>query len=278
LLSADDDIELIVVDQSEGDATDESLHEFRRDPRFRYLHLDRPGKGNALNVGVRAAHGQFIVCTDDDCDVPPHWVMDMARTLQEHPEAAILFCNVVAVPHDPTAGYVPAYERTTDRVLRSIEDARNGMGLGAGMAFRRDVALELGGFDESFGPGGRFPSADEWDLALRALLSGWHVYETSKLAIVHDGFRTFAEGRAHAERDWIALGAVCAKPLRAGRLSAVIVPLWFFPTRALLPPILDVMNLRRPRGLIRITGFVRGFVQGLGTSVDRRTLRFVPKS
>lgn len=142
------------------------------------------------------------------------------------------------------------------------------------MAIRREFALSVGGFDESFGPGARFPSGDEWDLSIRALLKGWHVYETPETAVVHDGFRTFEEGRLHGPRDWLALGAVCAKPLRAGHLRAVVVPVWFFTANALLPPIADALRLRRPRGLGRITAFLRGFAAGIRTPVDADTLRY----
>ncbi|HEX6767177.1 MAG TPA: hypothetical protein VF103_16885, partial [Polyangiaceae bacterium] len=139
---------------------------------------------------------------------------------------------------------------------------------------RRDFVREMGGFDESFGPGARFPSADEWDISMRALLTGRHVYETSSLAVLHDGFRTFEEGRAHARRDWIALGAVCAKPIRAGHLEAIVVPAWFFTARALWPPLRDALRLKRPRGLGRVAAFVRGFAEGMLTRVERGTLLF----
>ena len=111
-------------------------------------------------------------------------------------------------------------------------------------------------------------------LSIRALLTGWHVYETTELSVVHDGFRTFAQGKEHARRDWVALGACFAKPLRARRLSAAIIPLWFFPRRALFPPLFDLLRLRRPRGIGRILAFVEGFADGLKTAVDPATLRF----
>ena len=66
------------------------------------------------------------------------------------------------------------------------------------MAVRRDVMLELGGFDELFGPGARFMSADDVDVAVRVLLRGWHVYTTGDRRVVHHGFRTLREGRDHA--------------------------------------------------------------------------------
>ncbi|HWZ90262.1 MAG TPA: hypothetical protein VNW92_15470, partial [Polyangiaceae bacterium] len=118
-------------------------------------------------------------------------------------------------------------------------------------------------------------SADEWDLSIRALLSGRHVYETAELSIVHDGFRTFQEGRKHARRDWIALGAVCAKPLRAGHFQAAVIPLWLFSTQALWPPLADALHLRKPRGVGRIAAFIQGFGSGLLTRVDKASLRFV---
>ncbi|HKO47522.1 MAG TPA: glycosyltransferase family 2 protein [Polyangiaceae bacterium] len=267
--------ELIVVDQSDGRETEDALERFKSDARFRYLRSKARGKGAALNEGIRMATGSIVVCTDDDCEAPPGWITGMARALESQPTAVVLFCSVVPVPYDTKLGYVPAHELKKDRLLRSISAICWGLGIGAGMALRRDFALSIGGFDESFGPGARFPSADEWDIAMRALLNGHHVFETAGLSIVHDGFRTFEEGRKHTARDWIALGAVCAKPLRAGRFEAAVIPLWLFSTKALWPPMADLLHLRKPRGAVRIVSFLRGFGVGLSQRVDRATLRFL---
>jgi glycosyltransferase involved in cell wall biosynthesis len=270
-----EELELIVVDQSDGTDTEQALERFRSDPRFGYHRSKVHGKGAALNEGILMAKGSIVVCTDDDCEAPPGWIGGMARALESQPTAVVAFCSVVPVKHDATTGYVPAHELTESRLLRSVSAICGGLGIGAGMALRRDFALSMGGFDESFGPGARFPSADEWDIAMRALLSGKHVFETADLSIVHDGFRTFEEGRRHAERDWIALGALCAKPLRAGRYEAAVVTVWLFSTRALWPPMSDLLHLRKPRGAVRILSFLRGFGLGLRTRVDRATLRFI---
>jgi glycosyltransferase involved in cell wall biosynthesis len=274
LLASGHPIELIVVDQSEGPETERALEVFSHDLRLRYRRSRARGKGAALNEGIRAARGSIVVCTDDDCVAPPDWVVGMARALESQPTAVVAFCSVTPVPHDTTAGYVPAYELKRSRLLRSVSAICGGLGIGAGMALRRDFAMTMGGFDETFGPGARFPSADEWDISMRALLSGKHVFETADLSIVHDGFRTFEEGRQHARRDWVALGAVCAKPLRAGHIGAVVVPLWLFSTRALWPPLRDLLQLRKPRGAVRILAFVRGLSEGLRMDVDKATLRF----
>ena len=270
------ELEVLVVDQSDGPGTEQALAPLASDPRLRYLRSSTRGKGAALNEGMRLARGRVVVCTDDDCIAPPGWVVAMAEVLEGQPTAAVVFCNVTAPPYDQSAGYVPAYERRESRLLRTIAATCAGHGLGAGMALRREVIQELGGFDPSLGPGSRFASGDDWDITARALLRGWHVYETAELSIVHHGFRTFEEGRKHAFRDWLAIGAVCAKPLRAGHWSAVVVPIWEFSAHALWPPIADLLQLRRPRGYARILGFLRGFADGLRTPVDRATLMFRP--
>ena len=274
LLRSNGPFELLVIDQSEGDETRKALDAFRDDARLRHVPSRVLGKGAALNQGLMLASAPIVVCTDDDCEANPSWAAQMSSTIDAHPRVAVLFCNVVAATHDVTLGYVPAFVRPHDRLLSSILDARHGIGLGAGMALRRDAVLGFGGFDESFGPGGRFRSGDDWDISLRAMLTGWHVYETAQLSILHHGFRTMAEGREHALRDWIAIGALCAKPVRAGYLSALILSFWYFAAEAVWPPLRDLLQFRRPSGRSRIVGFVQGFLLGVKIPVDRKTLLF----
>jgi GT2 family glycosyltransferase len=273
LSGSEADIELLVIDQSAGDETQRALARFSADTRLRYVRSLARGKGAALNEGLRLARGEVVVCTDDDCEAKPGWIAAMGRVFEEEPTAAVAFCSVSAPPHDRSTGYVPTYERPR-HLIRSVWELCARRGLGAGMALRRDVILGLGGFDESLGPGARFPSADDMDIAARVLLRGWHVYHTGDRAIIHHGFRTIAEGRDHARRDWLAIGAVCAKPLRAGHWNAASLTIWELSVNAIWPPISDVLCFKRPRGFTRITSFLEGFADGLSTPVDRETLIF----
>lgn len=277
LQDPDEALELLVIDQSDDTKTEVALQSRAPDARLRYVRSAKRGKGAALNEGLALARGEFVVCTDDDCEAPRGWVSAMARTLEAYPSAAIAFCNVDPVPHDKSEGYVPAYHVKKSRLLSSIADTSTGHGLGAGMALRRQVIRDMGGFDESVGPGARFPSGDDWDITHRALLTGHHVLETAELSILHDGFRSFAEGKKHARRDWIAIGAVCAKPLRAGHSGILRVVAVEFGGNALLPMLKDALALKVPRGFGRVEGFVRGFVGGLLTPVDRERILFSPR-
>jgi len=275
LLASPEDFELLVVDQSDGSETKAALSALA-DPRLRYVRSEARGKSAALNEGLRLAHGDVVICTDDDCEVEPGWVGAMATVFEEAPSAAVAFCRVEARPYDPAAGYVPQ-SKDPKRLLRSARELRGTRGMGAGMALRRHVLLDLGGFDELFGPGARFMSADDVDVAIRVLLRGWHVYETGDRPVIHHGFRTLQQGRDHSRRDFVGIGAACAKPVRAREVRAWGLVLWEF-CHVVWLPIADVWHLRRPHGLARITGFMHGFSRGLRLRVDARTLRFEESS
>jgi glycosyltransferase involved in cell wall biosynthesis len=270
-------LEVIVVDQSDGPETSQVVASLEGDGRVRLVRSTTRGKGAALNEGLAVARSEILVCTDDDCEAPIGWAEDMTRALGQQPSAAVLFCQVLPAPgFDRQGGFIPAYSLPRSRTVRSLAFRCRRFGLGAGMAVRTEVARSLGGFDEAMGPGSRFPSCDDWDIAIRVLLRGWHVCEAVEPSITHHGFRRFSEGRDHARRDWTALGVVCAKPLRAGYWSAFTLPLWSFGAYALWPLALDLLALRRPRGVTRVVSFLQGFARGLRTPVDASTLCFMP--
>ena len=92
----------------------------------------------------------------------------------------------------------------------------------------------------------------------------------------HFGFRTYAEGRAHARRDWLAIGALFAKPLRAGYFRVAIPAVYQFMVSTAWPPIAEMLCGRRPSGWSRISGFLGGFTAGLLMAVDSRTIAYTP--
>jgi glycosyltransferase involved in cell wall biosynthesis len=267
--------ELVVVDQSKDDETLESLKSFSADPRLRYLKSTTIGKGDALNAGLIETKGSAIVITDDDCTVPPNWLETFASIFVTYPKVAVAFCCVEAGEHDRAAGFVPDFVRTGDRMLTTMHDARHVRGLGAGIAVRRDMIEEIGGFDPMLGPGSKFPDCDDRDIAIRALLARHHVFETSTIAVKHFGFRSWQQGPQLARRNFLGIGAAYSKFLKCGRIELMYVPAHEFIKYALWPPIRDVLHLRQPRGMVRITAFAEGFVEGLRTPVDRATMLFV---
>jgi GT2 family glycosyltransferase len=271
---ADDEValELIVIDQSESDAAEQALESIRSE-RLRYVRSGTVGKGSGLQQALTLARSPYLVLTDDDCVALPGWVQGISRPLVEHADVGLVFSTVATPDYDRSLGYIPAYACPRNRIVTRILELGPSSGLGAAMAVRRDALSSIGGFDDAFGPGARFPSADDVDLEIRLLLKGWQVYETADVAIVHHGFRTLAEGRAHTVRDWSALGACLAKPVRAGHPVAAGLALWLLLRRALIPAAVDALHLRKPK-LRRVVAFGSGFVRGLAVPVDRRTLKY----
>ena len=179
-------------------------------------------------MGLRESSGAVIAITDDDCVVPPRWLETFDTIFAKYPNVAVAFCNVEAAEHDKTQGFVPDYVRTCDRLLTSAHDARHFRGLGAGMAVRRSIVEKLGGFDPMLGPGSRFPDCDDRDIAIRALLANYHVYETTAVAVKHFGFRTWQQGSQLARRNFLGIGAAYSKFLRCGRADLVYIPAYEF--------------------------------------------------
>jgi len=268
--------ELIVVDQSEDERTRRAVQPFSSDPRLRYLRSETQGLGRARNIGLTEARGSVVAMTDDDCVVPVHWLETMAAVFREYPAVAVAYCDVEPAPYDTLAGFVPSYECHRSQLFSGSRSKCAARGIGAGTAVRRDAVLAFGGFDEMLGAGALFPSCEDGDMTARALLFGHSVYETDAVAVCHAGFRTWKEGRQLARRDWVGIGAAYAKPLKCGYWRFAVVPATEFFQYALWPPLSDLLRGRKPRGFGRMVAFLRGFIQGLRTPVDPKTLRFCP--
>lgn len=274
LASEHPDFRLIVVDQSVNDDSERSLADLRADPRLTYLRSPTVGLSRARNIGLGLASTPIVVFTDDDCEVPPHWLRTMQSVLVEHPRAALVFCTVRAGPYDCSAGFVPTYECTGTRVVGTVRGKCDARGMGAGLAVRRDMLLELDGFDEELGAGGKFPSCEDGDMTIRALLAGLEIVETDRTFVVHHGFRAWPEVRELARRDWTGIGAAYAKPIRAGRWDFAPVPVYELFAKAMRQPLTDLVHLRRPRGIMWSIHFLRGFSRGMIAPFDRERILF----
>jgi glycosyltransferase involved in cell wall biosynthesis len=266
---------LIVVDQSSGDRSRQALEGLRGDPRLTYLRSETRGLSRARNLALRAAETEVVAFTDDDCEVSEDWLATLQDLFTEHPKLAVAFCTVKAGPMDETAGFTPAFHCTGTRIIGDFWAKRTALGMGAGLALRRTVACELGGFDEMLGAGGPFASGEDIDIANRAVLAGFEVCETDRTFVIHHGFRTWAEGKVLSRQTWYGIGALSAKPFRVRRYDFLPVPVHQVLVHAVWPVVRDALQLRLPRGPARLLYFARGFAHGLKNALDPRTLMFV---
>jgi GT2 family glycosyltransferase len=268
-------IDLVVVDQSAFDDTAQAVAAFRDDPRLRYLRSFTVGVSRARNIGIRAATNDIVLITDDDVTVRPDWARNFVCELAPLERVAVGFCRVEAAPHDVTQGFIPDHEVERPVLVRSLLSKSRARGIGAGMAVRRGAVLAIGGFDEQLGPGAPLRSGEDRDLAARALTTGWWVYQTPDAAVVHHGFRTWAEGRELTRRDWYGIGAAYSKQLKCGHIAILAVLAHEVLYAGFVRPAALALVGRGSIGIRRVVYFLEGLGRGLRTPVDRRTALFV---
>jgi succinoglycan biosynthesis protein ExoA len=158
------DLEVLVVDGRSEDRTPDIVRRIAAgDARVRLLENPERRIPNALNIGLRHAHGEFIARMDAHAVYPPTYVADAMRRF----EAGDVEC--VSGPQ------LPHGEGTWSRRIALALGTRLGMG-GASFrnaaretevdtaftgVWRRDRLNELGGWDE------RWPINEDAELAAR---------------------------------------------------------------------------------------------------------------
>jgi O-antigen biosynthesis protein len=208
-----DDLELVVVDDGSTDGSVEILRRWRdsgRFPEFRLIEREHTAAGvvGALNEGLRVASGELVVQLDGDASMEtPGWVDRMVRLFDCDERVGVVTgkvvfdwgdvqtCGVDVVGpegfHDRGATITePAGRRTYhQRVEHRAEDdcpacdvpAEVDGGIGCCMMYRREAALELGGYDPGWAP----VWFDDLDLTICMRREGLKVFYLPEVRVVH---------------------------------------------------------------------------------------------
>lgn len=87
VVPANQEWELLVVNNNSSDATDEVITAFQGFLPLRRVFESELGLSRARNAGVRAATGELILFTDDDVLVDPNWMTAYIDALKLWPDA-----------------------------------------------------------------------------------------------------------------------------------------------------------------------------------------------
>lgn len=257
---------LLIVDQSSDRRTEQAVAAFRSDPRLVYVRTMSQGLSVALNTGLALSSTEIVAITDDDCEVPPHWIAEMVAPFLRHPRVGLVFCNVVAAPHNSSEGFIPFNLGQRPLLITDLEHwATNGgvnIGIGAGMAVRRPAARSIGGFNPLFGSGSYFRSGNDLEFSLTMLAAGHQIYRTVAVDVTHHGFRTHAQGRQLIRSNLFGVGAAYGSLLRRGHWVSLRYCMGTLTRTVLAPALSYLVRLQAPRVLGRAAWLLRGLAEG----------------
>jgi GT2 family glycosyltransferase len=160
---------------------------------------------------MRAARGELFAFIDDDCIVDPTYFSALLECYADDPNA-VRGGRVEGDEDDLAVSIRPS----PDAAVYTSDLKPGGFILGCNFVVPRRLAERIGRFDERFGAGGRYRSAEDTDYVLRAHLAGAPVlYEPAMRVTHHHGRRTH---RALRDIIWAyetGNGALYAKHARA---------------------------------------------------------------
>jgi GT2 family glycosyltransferase len=211
------DAEIVIVNNGSQDATSTIVEQWASGSSFPVQLLSEPkaGLSRAHNRALRAARGELLAFTDDDCRLSKDYVSDLLRHNAADTELVLRGGRIeLGDPND-----LPLTIKTTpDRIRwnRRMNSARHqpitGQIHGCNMTMRRALVEKLGPFDERFGPGAIIGSGGDSDYLFRAYLAGFSLEYVPDMTVVHHhGRKTSAEGRKLVRSYLIANGAEFAK-------------------------------------------------------------------
>jgi glycosyltransferase involved in cell wall biosynthesis len=178
-----DQFEIIVVDDGSTDNT----AGIARQAGVRVVSQPNAGAAAARNLGAHFARGDLLLFTDADCLPTPDWVAQMSAPFAADPTLAGAKGVYRTRQPELTARFVQMeYQDKYDRMLGTeridFVDTYSA-------AYRRDLFLQMGGFDTTF-PGA---SVEDQEFSFRLAGAGYRLIFIPEAKVWHTHDRTLAE-------------------------------------------------------------------------------------
>lgn len=217
-----EDLEVLVVDDGSTDETPSLLASYGT--RIRSIRKPNGGTSSALNVGLRAARGEWIAWLDSDNMWEPTKIERQMEAARTHPAASLIYTDYLRVDEAGRAmgraggPFPPGRATRILRILRRMYINSNST------LIRKSVFDQVGLFDETE------PTAHDLDMFLRILerYEIAHVPEPLLKYRVHPGQLTkkpFTPDRAVAR----ALRRLGGVPGAAGVAQHLALKVFYFP-------------------------------------------------
>ena len=184
------DAEIVVVDNGSQDGTSRIVEQWATGCAFpvRLLVEPRAGLSVARNRALRAAEGELLVFTDDDCRLGREYVNDLLRHDAADTEPVLRGGRVELGDRTDlplTIKTTPTRQRFNRRTSPATDDSIVGHISGCNMTMRRALVERLGPFDERFGAGSSLESGEDSDYLFRAYLAGFTLEYVPDMTVFH---------------------------------------------------------------------------------------------
>ncbi|MBD2166557.1 glycosyltransferase [Calothrix membranacea FACHB-236] len=205
--------EIIVVDNA---PSNDDTYKLAASLPVRYVREERPGLDWARNRGIAEARYGIVAFTDDDARADRFWLQAIAKAFAEPEVMAVTGFVAPAELETPAQfmfeldyggmghGFGRRIVRTETLTERNLLWASS-FGVGANMAFRRDIFTHIGNFDIALDVGTPSHGAGDIEMFHRLVAQGhtlvydpavivWHTHRRHKSALhrqIYDNGRSF---------------------------------------------------------------------------------------
>jgi len=144
-----DDYEIIVIDSSSQDDTEETIKSLKPNCELRYIRVENKGKPEARNRGIKEAKGEIILLTDADMIADKNLVSEHLKCREKYENAAIegLTYNLKKLENFKKSSNLSPY---IQRKLRSGQRLPFYYFLSGNLSIKKKTLEEAGLFDPVF--------------------------------------------------------------------------------------------------------------------------------
>ena len=147
-----EDYEILICDDGSTEDLKPALAPFQTKLSLVYLRQMPQGPAAARNLGIRNARAPIVAMTDSDTLPDREWLAQLMATLQANPQAVAVEGKVTSKNPDEFGA-----------LGEGPTNLEGGVYLTCNCAYRREILLKAGGFDESF----PYPAYEDVELAAR---------------------------------------------------------------------------------------------------------------
>jgi len=191
--------ELLLLDNASQNRLSE-LWDLSWHPQARHLHEAQLGKTAVMLSGIRQAQGNILIIVDDDNILDQSYLTNALEKMASHPHVGVWSgtnqpeFEVLPAPWKHAfMPYLAINFETADRISTDLESAP--LPIGAGMVFRREVALEYWRWMTAITPKrtvalhrcgtGLFAGEEDTEVGIVAIKSGFACGRTPDLRLTH---------------------------------------------------------------------------------------------